>query len=137
MNRHDDGSSDLPSLRGEVESFFSEVMGLRPQGGPGIGIWNPHLDLLEEEDRFVLEMDLPGVRREDLRIFVEGRRVTVTGSREVVREAGGPRFRRRERSRGSFRRSVELPGEVDRDRVVTRLEEGILRLDLPKRRGGR
>ena len=137
MNRHDDGSFDLPSLRGEVESFFSEVMGLRPRGGAAMELWNPHLDLLEEEDRYVLEMDLPGVRREDLRILVDGRRVTVSGSREVVREIGGPRFRRRERSRGSFRRSVELPGEVDGERVVTRLEEGILRVDLPKRRGGR
>jgi HSP20 family protein len=133
MTRIDDGDSGFPSLRGQVESFFDEVLGQRPRRGAPLDFWNPHLDLVEEADRYVVEMDLPGVRLEDILVEVEGRNLHISGRREIVRETEGPRFRQRERYHGTFRRSVELRQPVDRDRVSARLEEGILRVELPKK----
>lgn len=78
-------------------------------------------------------MDVPGVRLEDLRITVAGRRLTVTGRREIVREHADPRVRMSERWSGAFSRSVELPMEVDEGRVAASLREGILRVELPRR----
>jgi len=129
MARSEDEGVYIPSLREEVDSLFSQVLGVR-QAAP---IWNPTLDLIEEPDRFVLEMDLPGVRREDLQVELEGSRLTVSGRRAFVRESAGPRFRRRERFSGSFRRSVELPETCDRERIGAVLEEGVLRVEVPKK----
>jgi HSP20 family protein len=137
MGRFEDETWHLPALRGEVDTLFSEFLGLRPRRGDPLAFWNPHLDLLEEEERYVLEMDLPGVRREDVRVEVGDRAMAVSGRREIVRETGGPRVRQRERYFGSFRRTVTLPGPVERDRVTLALEDGILRVELPKRRAQR
>lgn len=137
MTRHNDDSAFLPSLRGEVESIFSEVLGKRPRKGAPLDFWNPHLDLIEEEGRYVLEVDLPGVRQEDIKVDIEGRRLVISGKREIVKETAGPRFRQRERYHGTFRRTVELPQAVDRERISARLEEGILHVELPKKGGRR
>ncbi|HEY5997949.1 MAG TPA: Hsp20/alpha crystallin family protein [bacterium] len=134
MTSHDE-SFRFPFLRREVDSIFGEVLRSVP-ARPGVARWSPTLDLIEEPGRYVIEMDVPGVRLEDLKITVAGRRLVVTGRREVVREHGHPNVRLRERWSGSFSRSLELPDEVDEGRIAAALHEGILRIELP-RRGGR
>ncbi len=123
----------FPSLRGEVDSIFGEVLGLVRESRAR---WAPTVDLIEEPGGYVIEMDVPGVRLEDLSIGVSGRRLTVSGRREIVRESADPRVRLRERWSGTFTRSLDLPEEVDAARVTAALREGILRIELP-RRGGR
>jgi HSP20 family protein len=135
MTPHDE-SHGFPSLRREVESIFGEVLGVaRPRAGGG-GRWSPTLDLTEEPGRYVIEMDIPGVRLEDLSMSVSGRRLVVSGRRELVREREHPSVRVRERWSGAFSRSLDLPDEVDESRISATLREGILRIELP-RRGGR
>ena len=85
---------------------------------------------------YVVELDMPGVRLQDLDISITGRRLTLSGRREMVRELSGSRIRLRERWSGSFSRSIELPGPVEEERMTATLTEGILRIELP-RRGGR
>ena len=131
-----DENPGVPSLRGEVEYLFSQVLGPARARGGSSGPWIPTLDLLEEPGRFVLEMDVPGVRLEDLTIAVAGRRLTVRGRREIVRERSGPRVCVTERWSGSFSRSIDLPDQVDEGRIAATVQEGILRIELP-RRGGR
>lgn len=130
MKPHDE-IHGFPSLRREVESIFGEVLGaVRPPAGGG---WSPTLDLIEEPSRYVIEMDMPGVRLQDLEISVRGRRLTVSGRREIVRERTDPRVRLRERWSGSFSRSLELPDQVDEEEISATLHEGILRIELPRR----
>lgn len=136
MTPHDEAHG-FPSLRREVETIFGEVLGaVRPRAA-GAGGWSPTLDLIEETGRYIIEMDVPGVRLEDLSISVAaGRRLVVAGRREIVREREHPSVRVRERWSGSFSRSLDLPDEVDESRISATLREGILRIELP-RRGGR
>lgn len=128
----------FPSLRREVESIFGEVLGaVRPRPGAPAR-WSPTLDLIEEPGRYIIEMDVPGVRLEDLSISVAaGRRLVVTGRREIVREREHPNVRVRERWSGSFSRSLELPEEVDETQISATLHAGILRIELPRRGGQR
>ena len=132
MNRQDENHG-FRSLRGEVDTFFSQALGLARGRSAMAASWTPTLDLIEEPERFVLEMDVPGVRLEDLEISVSGRRLTVHGRREIVRERSDPRVRLRERWSGSFSRSLELPDQVDEDKISATLREGILRIELPRR----
>jgi HSP20 family protein len=132
--RHDENHR-LPALRAEVETLFSEVLGLgrapgRASGAPSAR-WLPSLDLIEESGSYVIEMDMPGVRLEDVVITVAGRRLTLRGRREIVREIAGSRIRLRERWSGEFSRSLDLPGPVDAEHMTATLREGILRIELP------
>jgi HSP20 family protein len=123
----------LPSLRSEVEEFFGDVLG-RSQARSASASWLPSLDLIEEPGVFIVELDMPGMRLQDLSIVVSGRRLTLSGRREIVRDLSSARIRVRERWSGSFSRSIELPGSVDENRVTATLHEGILRISLPRRR---
>jgi HSP20 family protein len=127
----------LPSLRDEVESFFSQALGGGRVSGGASAPALPSLDLLEEPGMYVVELDMPGVRLQDLDISIAGRRLTLSGRREMVRELSGSRIRLRERWSGSFSRTIELPGPVDEERMTATLKEGILRIELPWRGGRR
>lgn len=127
----------LPSLRSEVETLFGEVLRASRAPGGAPGRWLPSLDLIEEPGAYVVEFDMPGVRLQDLTINVSGRRLTLSGRREIVREHAGPMVRVHERWSGTFSRSLELPGPVDAERVTTTMHEGILCVTLPKKGAGR
>jgi len=122
----------FPSLRAEVETFFSKALGLGRTSEPPVAEWLLSLDLIEESGSYVIEIDVPGVRLEDLVISVAGRKLMLRGRREIVRELAGSRIRLRERWSGEFSRSVELPGPVDAGRMTATLREGILRIELPR-----
>jgi HSP20 family protein len=124
----------FPSLRSEVEALFSDVLGRGRTTSAASSRWLPSLDLLEEPDAYVVELDIPGVSLKDLSISVTGRRLTLSGRREIVRDFAAARIRVRERWSGAFNRSIELPGPVDGDRLTATLHEGILRIVLPRQR---
>ena len=122
----------FPSLRSEVEALFSDVLGRGRAASPASASWLPSLDLLEEPGVYVVELDMPGVSLKDLSISVAGRLLTLSGRREIVRDIAAARIRVRERWSGAFSRSIELPGPVDADRLAATLQEGILRIVLPR-----
>ena len=122
----------FPSLRSEVEALFSDVLGRGSTASAVSSRWLPSLDLLEEPEAYVVELDMPGVSLKDLSISVAGRRLTLSGRREIVRDFAAARIRVRERWSGAFSRSIELPGPVDADRLAATLQEGILRIVLPR-----
>jgi HSP20 family protein len=133
MKGFDDEEFFLPTLRGEVDAFFRNALAPSAPVMPGVQLWNPQIDVTEEDDRFILEADLPGVRREDITIEVRGRTLHVAGHRRIIRRTVGRRFSHCERVSGSFRRAIPLPRDVDRGGITAALEEGILRLELPKK----
>ena len=132
MMRHDENHR-FPSLRAEVETLFSEVLGLGRATGSSAVRWLPSLDLIEAAGSYVIEMDMPGVRLEDLDITVTGQKLALRGRREIVRELTGTRIRLRERWSGEFNRSIDLPGPVAAERMMVTMREGILRIDLPRK----
>jgi len=133
MKSFDDEDFFLPTLRGEVDAFFRNALAPSAPVVPGVQLWNPQIDVTEEDDRFILEADLPGVRREDIAIEVRGRSLHVAGHRRIVRRTMGRRFSHCERVSGSFRRIIPLPRDVDGGGITAALEDGILRLELPKK----
>ncbi len=92
--------------------------------------FTPLADLEETDDSYVVEIELPGVKKDDLDIEIAGRRVTVTGERKEKERVGI--LRRRERVVGRFRYEVTLPGEVEEDGVAAHLDEGVLAIRVPK-----
>jgi HSP20 family protein len=93
----------------------------------------PPVDIYEDDNKFGMKMDVPGVDTKDLDIRVDGNRLTVSGERKIDREEKKENFRRVEREYGSFSRSFNLPPSADIDNVSAFFENGTLRIDVPKR----
>lgn len=92
---------------------------------------DPPANLREDPDALYLELELPGLRLEDLEITTLGRQLTIRGERA---DPGDPpeAYLRRERPVGGFARTLDLPYEIDRDGVQAVLEDGVLEIVLPK-----
>lgn len=102
----------------------------------GEGARRPALDLTESDRAYTVRLDLPGVAKEDVKVSVEGSRVTVQAeTRKDQEKKEGDRVVYRERSVSSFARSFTLPGEVDSAEAGAKLADGVLTLTLPKRAG--
>ncbi len=100
---------------------------------PWRGAWEayPRMAAYDVGARYVIEAELPGVRMEDLEITCMDRTLTVRGERSEE-EASGESYERRERPAGTFLRTIELPDPVDSGKTEATLEEGILRIAVPK-----
>jgi HSP20 family protein len=90
--------------------------------------------VIDRNDRYDVLVDLPGVKKEDIQVTIEGNRVAIaaeTKSEKEVKE--GERLIHSERYAASYARSFELPAEVTEEGAEARFENGVLRLTLPKR----
>ncbi len=115
-----------------LEEFFShwEDFGYEfPPFGPG------RTDIYVKDRTLVIETELPGVRKEDIRVQVEGDRLVVSGEVHRTEEVRDEDYIRMGRRYGAFRRVFPLPEEVDDPRrIKARFENGILRIEIPLRR---
>jgi HSP20 family protein len=134
--KSNDKDAPHPAVRGQVDAFFRQALGPLSPRRVGVSGWNPQLDVTEEEEKLILEMDLPGVRREDVNVELRGHTLVISGSRKIVRRIVGARYTHSERVSGTFRRTVPLPRQVEEEGITASMEEGILRLELPKKGTG-
>ncbi len=101
---------------------------LGPDDPPG---WTPAVDLYETLDRFVLSIELPGLKRDQIKIELQHEILTVRGDRAVHHEEGA-QFHRVERGHGPFTRTFSLPQAVDADAVQAEFRDGVLTVVIPK-----
>jgi HSP20 family protein len=100
-----------------------------PEAGDG-GIWIPSVDVEETDDAWVVEAELPGVKREDVDIEVRGNEISITG--EVKERERDGVLRRKERRTGRFEYRIEVPGEADANGADASMRDGVLTLRIPK-----
>jgi HSP20 family protein len=110
---------EMARLHDDFERRFAGVDSEKVRG------FTPAVDVVEDETRFELYADLPGVKQEALDIQVEKEVLTIRGERKLER--------RGERVAGAFSRSFTLPKTVDAEKIVASLKDGVLTLTLPKR----
>jgi HSP20 family protein len=92
------------------------------------------MDVIDKGDKYEVLVDLPGVRKEDINVTVEGARVAIAAESKGQRETrDGDRVLHTERYASSYARSFELPAEVTEDGAEAAFENGVLKLALPKR----
>jgi HSP20 family protein len=104
-----------------------------PAGEPSVLTgWAPALDAHEEGDRFVVALDLPGLKREPIKVSVENGVLTVSGERSQEKSTQEGVVHRTERIYGKFSRTVALPTAVDSTRVTASYKDGVLTVNLPK-----
>lgn len=94
-------------------------------------------DVFDDDDRVVVRIEAPGLRREDFNIDLQGDTLTVWGEKRFDREVGRGRFSVVQCAYGSFRRELALPASVQADKTKASYRDGVLRIELPKADGAR
>jgi HSP20 family protein len=126
-----DPVQEMMTLREAMNQLFEDSF-VRPAGARGGQSFVPALDLSETADGFVVEASLPGLKAEDLEITLENNVLTIKGETRREAEENKRNYHRVERSFGSFQRTIGLPSTVKADQINASLNNGILRLDIPK-----
>lgn len=97
------------------------------------GGWVPPVDVYEEDQRFVISAELPGVDPSLIDVSIKGNMLHVRGRRERPQDESNARYYRSEQHYGTFKRTFSLPRSVDTDRIAAEYCDGVLTLSLPKR----
>jgi HSP20 family protein len=92
----------------------------------------PRLDVAEDDKAFHVTVELPGLSEKDVAVTVTDRVLTISGEKREEKEKKDKDVVRRERAYGSFRRAIELPGDVDAGKIAAKFKDGVLTVDVPK-----
>ena len=122
-------------LRSLFDDFFDVVE------TPGRGrrswfegaMWEPAIDLIDQKDKLVAKVELPGVEKKDVKISLTDNSLTIQGEIKKEEETKKEDYYYRERAYGNYSRTITLPAEVDKDKIIAKFNNGILEITLPKK----
>jgi len=120
----------------EVRRLFQELVH-QPWGTAGPqrdASWQPRCDMVETDEAIVVDVELPGVKREDVHLEVEGDFLRITGERRATAQRQDRNYHYLEQQYGHFERRLHLPRSVDRQAIRAEFDSGILSITLPKQR---
>lgn len=124
------GLSELDRIRRDLGQLLI--------GRSGVDGWDssagvfPLLNVSHDSENVYVRSEIPGVILDQLDVSVTGRSLTISGERAIPDEKTSVRYHRREREAGKFRRQLNLPTDVDSDRVQAKYQHGMLMVVLPK-----
>lgn len=118
----------------EMEDLFSHL-----QRSPGRGLataaaggWAPVVDITENDKEYAVKAELPGVKKEDVKVLVENGVLTLSGERKYEKDDKDEKSHRIERFYGRFERSFSVPDDVLSEKIAAECKEGIVTVHLPK-----
>lgn len=122
----------------ELEEMAEGLGGLASHGPTRAAAeWSPAVDIEETDQEFLIKVELPEVKREDIEVSIEDGVLSIEGERKQEMEEKGRKFHRVERSYGRFVRSFALPEDADDAKVLADFKEGVLRVRVAKREPAR
>ncbi|MCM8794398.1 MAG: Hsp20/alpha crystallin family protein [Candidatus Omnitrophica bacterium] len=124
---------DMVSLQEDVNRLFGDFWGRGAQKGwLQDGFWAPAVDLEETKDEVIVKAQLPGMKKEDITLQVQGDTLVLTGERRHESETKEKTIHLVESSYGRFQRIINLPSDVEGNRAKATYEAGVLTVRLPK-----
>jgi HSP20 family protein len=124
----------LNQLHGEIDRLFDTRL---PRYGDdrdqlATSDWVPAVDIREENDRYVIHADVPGVKPEDIEVHMENGVLSITGKRDTESSEEREGYKRVERVQGSFFRRFSLPDTADAEAISAKSRDGVLEIAIPK-----
>jgi HSP20 family protein len=98
---------------------------------PSAGVF-PLINVTEDKENYYVRAELPGIKSDELDIQVTKDGISISGERKIPVEGNGVKYHRREREAGKFSRLINLPGEVDVNKVEASRKNGVLKVIIPK-----
>lgn len=122
----------LRNLQREVDSLFDRFFDRSEDTESTDAVWAPQTDLLEKGDAFHLQLDVPGMSKDDISINLQNGALTVSGERSSEQTEEDEDYVRVERAFGTFHRTFRLPEAVDAENIEAAYEDGVLTINVPK-----
>ena len=129
---------DLVSIQDEVNRLYNDFFGRVPsrfEGDWNASEWSPIVDISETKDDIVIKAEVPGLKKEDIKISLQDNILSLKGEKKQEKEEKEEKdtnYYRMERCYGSFTRSFNLPTTVQADKIKASYKDGILNITLPK-----
>lgn len=127
---------DMFDLQRSINQLFDNR---QPSSGENTALnaWAPAVDIYEDENAFLIKLELPEVSREDVKVNLDNDTLSITGQRRFENEDKRDGYHRVERRYGQFYRSFTLPPNVNAQSINAQFKDGMLRLTLPKKEEAR
>jgi len=93
----------------------------------------PAVNIAEQKDNYLVSLAVPGMKKDDFKINVEGNMLTISSEHQETKEEQEKKFTRKEYSYSSFSRSFTLPEEINKEKIEARYEDGVLKISLPRK----
>jgi len=128
--------SEIRNMKNIFDDFFD--MGMFPRQGrlqkrwlEG-GEWSPVVDIIDHKDKIIAKAELPGVKKEDIKITLSENILTIRGERKKEEEVKKEDYYCCERVHGSYSRTIALPVDIEKENITSSFENGVLEIVLPK-----
>jgi HSP20 family protein len=93
----------------------------------------PAVNIIEQKNDYLVSLAVPGLKKEDFKIDVEGNMLTISSEKQESKEEKDKKFNRKEYSYSSFSRSFTLPEEINKEKIEATYEDGVLKISLPRK----
>ena len=124
---------DLWQIRDEMDKLFNHFSSRAYDGEemPEVD-WSPRVDIVENKDKFILKAELPGMRKEDIKVTMQDNVLTLKGEKITQERGEKEDIHLLERKFGKFVRSFRLNDAINSKKIDASFSDGILTLELPK-----
>jgi HSP20 family protein len=120
---------EIETLHERIQKYFDDFSSF---GFNFSETFSPKIDISEEKDKINVVAEIPGVKKQDIKITLQDNILTIEGEKKQESEKKEKNYYRSERMFGSFKRSFTLPAEVDSEKVEAKFEDGMLNISLKK-----
>jgi HSP20 family protein len=128
---------DLISMQREMNRLFDGFFRDGLQEDAFSSVWAPAVDVSERDNEYVVNVELPGVSRDDVNIVMENNVLTIRGEKKQKNEETKGNVHRIERTYGSFQRSFTIPATIRSEKIDANFKDGVLTVTLPKDEGSK
>jgi len=125
--------SDLTTLHDRINRLFeNSYYGNNEREADAVANWYPPTDIIETKDNYVLKLEVPGMKKEDVNIELKANVLTIKGERKEEKEIKEENYHRIESFSGTFSRSFTMPDNIDSQNVFASMKDGVLELKIAK-----
>lgn len=128
-----DAFREMFDLQRRINQLFDNRSATTANEGVALSAWTPAVDIYEDENAFLIKVELPEVSREDVKVNLHDNTLSISGERRFENEEKRDGYHRVERSYGQFYRSFTLPPNINAEAIDAQFKDGVLRLTLPKK----
>ncbi len=127
LTRYNNLESQYPTtFSSMLDRFFNDSI------GQNLKQFTPAVDISEDQDKYDIQVSVPGMKKEDFKLELVDGRLTISGERKMEEKKEGKNFHSVETHYGSFNRSFYLPEDVDQQNISAKYEDGLLKVALQK-----
>lgn len=123
---------NILNIKNEIDRIYDEMFSNQTDEVESMGNYIPPLNIEETDKGFLIDIELPGVDRNDVKLTFENGTLSISGTKTQVKDKATKTYHRRECEYGSFSRSFSIPSLVQTDKLEAEFVNGVLKIKLPK-----